>query len=95
MLAACRIVWTIDDDRTFGFGYGYGTLPGHPECGEESFVIRRDGTGVGFEVDAFSRPRQAVARLGGPITRALQVRTLRAYLTGMQRWVAGSGSAAR
>jgi uncharacterized protein (UPF0548 family) len=86
MRAACRIVWTVDDDDAFGFGYG--TLPGHPECGEESFVVRRRADeSIVFEVNAISRPRHPLARLGGPITRALQVRAARRYLTGMQRWI--------
>jgi uncharacterized protein (UPF0548 family) len=42
--AACRIVRVVDTDDEFGFAYG--SLPHHPEVGEESFVARRqpDGT---------------------------------------------------
>src|SRR5262245_25423752 len=29
----CRVVWVADEPRRAGFGYG--TLPGHPERGEE------------------------------------------------------------
>ena len=85
MLAACRIVWTVDEPDTFGFGYG--TLPGHPESGEECFVVRRHGGGrVTFEVTAISRARHPIAKLGGPITRALQARTA-GYIRGVQEWV--------
>src|SRR5690606_5612943 len=38
--APCRIVWTREEDRCAGWAYG--TLPGHPESGEESFVVHRD-----------------------------------------------------
>lgn len=34
-----RVVAVVDEsDR---YGYAYGTLPGHPECGEELFLIER------------------------------------------------------
>ncbi len=81
MLAACRIVWTVDEPDAFGFGYG--TLPGHPECGEEAFVVRRRGDSVAFEVDAISRGRHPLAKLGGPVTRFLQAQTARGYLRGL------------
>ncbi|MBV8305138.1 MAG: DUF1990 family protein [Acidimicrobiia bacterium] len=45
---------------------------------------RRDGR-VSFEVTAFSRPRDPLARLGSPVTRWLQVRTNRAYLDAIRR----------
>lgn len=35
--APCRVVYTVTESRRRGFAYG--TLPGHPECGEEAFVI--------------------------------------------------------
>lgn len=67
----CRIVSIVDDPDEQGFSYG--TLPGHPESGEESFVLRRntDGT-VDMTVSAFSRPASRLARLGGPATTAAQ-----------------------
>src|ERR1700741_4437640 len=36
-LNASRVVYTIDETRRFGFAYG--TLPDHVECGEERFLI--------------------------------------------------------
>lgn len=67
----CRIVWLVDEPNRYG--YGFGTLPGHPEVGEEAFELVVDGQGqVWFEVRAFSRPGAWYARLGGPVTRALQ-----------------------
>jgi uncharacterized protein (UPF0548 family) len=82
----CRIVYVTDDDHSYGFAYG--TLPGHPERGEEAFhvVQHADGT-VTFEVVAFSRPADPLARLGSPITRLLQTRITRGYLTGVRSFV--------
>lgn len=38
--APCRVVFVIDEaDRR---GFAYGTLPGHPETGEELFAVRYD-----------------------------------------------------
>ncbi|MGH1551574.1 DUF1990 domain-containing protein [Streptomyces sp. L7] len=59
--------------NTAGSGWAYGTLPGHPECGEEAFVVDRTGDGtVWLTVSAFSRGAKWYARLGGPATRGLQ-----------------------
>ena len=61
--APCRVVWTLEEPRRAGWAYG--TLPGHPECGEESFVVDRTGDGtVWLTITAFSRPAQVV-RAGG------------------------------
>jgi uncharacterized protein (UPF0548 family) len=88
MLFACRVVWTVDTADEFGFAYG--TLPGHPESGEESFVIRRDGDAVRFDVDAIARPLHPLAKLGGPVARWMQVQTSRRYLKAMQAYVAAA-----
>jgi uncharacterized protein (UPF0548 family) len=86
VIAPCRVVDVIDEPDRYGFAYG--TLPGHPERGEEAFVIERsaDGT-VLFRVRAFSRPADRIARLGAPVTRAIQLRALRAYLAAMRAYV--------
>ncbi|GGQ88576.1 DUF1990 domain-containing protein [Streptomyces asoensis] len=69
--APCRVVWTVDEHRRAGWAYG--TLPGHPECGEESFVVDRTGDGtVWLTVSAFSRAAKWYAKMGGPATRGLQ-----------------------
>ncbi|KQX50635.1 MULTISPECIES: DUF1990 domain-containing protein [unclassified Streptomyces] len=67
----CSVIWTAYEERRTGFAYG--TLTGHPECGEESFVIdlEADGT-VRFTVTAFSRPAAWYTRLGGPVIPVLQ-----------------------
>jgi uncharacterized protein (UPF0548 family) len=77
--APCRVVYVVDEaDRK---GFAYGTLPGHPECGEESFIVSIDDEGaVQFDVTAFSRPARWFARLGGPVTRLIQRRVTWRYL---------------
>jgi uncharacterized protein (UPF0548 family) len=68
-----------------GFTYAYGTLPHHPERGEERFSVRADDTGaVHFDIVVFWRPHFWLARLGGPITRHLQAQATRRYLATMQ-----------
>lgn len=73
---ACRIVYTIDEPRRFGFAYG--TLPGHAETGEELFLIEWDAEDrIWYRVRAFSRPRLWLARLAAPVARAHQRKFIR------------------
>ncbi|MEE1940332.1 DUF1990 domain-containing protein [Streptomyces sp. TRM 70361] len=69
--APCRVVWSEHGGRRAGFGYG--TLAGHPQSGEEAFVVERadDGT-VWLEVRAFSRPGVWWTRAAGPLVPPLQ-----------------------
>lgn len=83
VIATARVVHVVDDEDCVGFAYG--TLPAHPEEGEEIFLVRRAGGRVSFEVEAFSRPRDPLARLGAPVTRWLQVRTNKNYLDALHR----------
>ncbi|WP_250304945.1 DUF1990 domain-containing protein [Streptomyces sp. NBC_01387] len=69
--APCRVVWTAQEPRRVGFAYG--TLPGHPECGEEAFVVeRRDDGVVWLTVSAFSRPDAWWARAAGSLVPVFQ-----------------------
>ena len=62
-------------------GFAYGTLPGHPESGEEAFVIERhDDDTVSFTITAFSRHATRLARVAGPLGRAAQRRITARYL---------------
>ncbi|MBO3750091.1 DUF1990 domain-containing protein [Streptosporangiaceae bacterium NEAU-GS5] len=71
MTVPCRVVYVVDTDDRQGFAYG--TLPGHPERGEEAFVVRMTGDGdVLLHIRAFSRPATLMARAGGPLTRLTQ-----------------------
>ena len=83
VVAPCRIVWVEDEPNRFGFAYG--TLQGHPERGEESFVVRRDNAGVTFSIDAASRPAALLSRVGAPVARLIQKRVTNNYLTSLQR----------
>ena len=82
--APCRIVYVIDDPGRRGFAYG--TLPGHPERGEEAFIIRQhqDAT-VPLTITAFSRPASLLAKAAGPFGRAIQRRITSRYLRAIQR----------
>jgi uncharacterized protein (UPF0548 family) len=77
--APCRVVYTVTESRRCGFGYG--TLPGHPERGEEAFVVeyREDGS-VAVSVTAFSRPASLAARAAGPAGRLAQHLVTTRYL---------------
>ncbi|MET9535063.1 DUF1990 domain-containing protein [Streptomyces sp. NPDC006649] len=69
--APCRVAWTVQNARQVGFGYG--TLPGHPECGEEAFVVERLADGAAWlTVSAFSRPDAWWTRAAGPLVPAFQ-----------------------
>ncbi len=53
--APVRVVYVIDEPARRGFAYG--TLEGHPESGEEAFVVDRTEDGsVWITITAFSRP---------------------------------------
>jgi uncharacterized protein (UPF0548 family) len=89
VLIPCRVVYRTDETGRFGFAYG--TLPGHPERGEEAFHVTLDTEGtVSFEVAAFSRPADLVTRLGGPLSRAAQAIATRRYLDGVNTYVSGA-----
>jgi uncharacterized protein (UPF0548 family) len=87
-LAACRIVTVVREAGRFGFAYG--TVVGHPEQGEEAFVVERVGDTVRFRITAFSRPADPLARAGSPVTRYIQRRVTRGYLDGLRAYVADS-----
>jgi uncharacterized protein (UPF0548 family) len=77
--APCRVVYLINEPGKRGFAYG--TLPGHPERGEEAFLIEQhhDGT-VSFIITAFSRPATPLARAVGPAGRVIQRHLTARYL---------------
>ena len=75
----CRVVTVIDEPRRRGFAYG--TLPGHPERGEEAFLLEQQDDGsVDFTITAFSRPATRLARLGGPVSTGVQSLMTTRYL---------------
>ncbi|MGL5824767.1 MAG: DUF1990 family protein [Nocardioides sp.] len=77
--APVRVVYVVDEPRRKGFAYG--TLPGHPESGEEAFVVERHDDGrVTITITAFSRPASRLARLAGPVGHGLQRWVTHRYL---------------
>src|SRR3712207_9182458 len=60
----CRVVWarTAGDER----GFAYGTLPGHPESGEEAFLVRLEPGG-----SVVVRQRRQTDGVGGHRQRAV------------------------
>lgn len=76
-LNACRIVYVVDEQEPVRrFGFAYGTLPDHAETGEERFLVEWDRASgeVRYDILAFSRPHQLLARLGHPYMRRVQKR---------------------
>jgi uncharacterized protein (UPF0548 family) len=87
--APAEVVWVADERDRYGFAYG--TLPGHPEIGEEAFVVTREAEdAVWFEIRAFSRPGTWYARLGGPIARWVQSRVTDRYVAAVEGAVAAA-----
>lgn len=84
--APCRVVWAVDEPHRQGFGYT--TLPGHPEIGEEAFVVLRDAADeVWLCIAAFARPGRWYTRLGSPGLPVAQRVAVRAYAAAVTRAV--------
>jgi len=82
--APCRIIYVVDEPRMKGFAYG--TLPGHPESGEESFILRCDeNERVTFAITAFSRPASILTKVAWPLGRKIQSRLTGRYLSTLAR----------
>jgi uncharacterized protein (UPF0548 family) len=95
MVFPTRVVYVLtsaihrDGRQIEQYGFGYGTLPDHPERGEERFLVewdRRDDS-VWYDLTAFSRPGHWLARVGYPYTRYEQARFRRLSCAAMQRAV--------
>lgn len=79
-----RVVYIVDEPKRKGFAYG--TLPGHPEDGEEAFVVsqRLDGS-VWLTVRAFSRPSSRWWWAVYPALRVAREIFTRRYLRALAR----------
>ena len=84
LAAPCRIVGVIDGPRRWGFAYG--TLPGHPENGEEAFVVSISPDQV-VRFDHQLSTRRTTRRLVGPIGRAIQRGGTVGYGRALKRFV--------
>ena len=87
----CRVVYVVDEPTTAGFAYG--TLPGHPERGEEAFLIQRDTSGdVDLTVTAFSRPATALLEIVAPASRLVRAAITERYVHALRREASGQAS---
>jgi uncharacterized protein (UPF0548 family) len=88
VVAPCEVVYVVDEPDARGFGYG--TLPGHPESGEEAFTVsRRPDGAVVLDVAAFSRPATALTRRAGSLAHVAQDWATGRYIAAMRRIAAG------
>jgi uncharacterized protein (UPF0548 family) len=80
----CRVLDVVHEERRRGFSYG--TLPGHPEAGEERFLLEHleDGR-ILLTITAYSRLASRLAQMGGPLSRAAQRLMTRRYLRTLDR----------
>jgi uncharacterized protein (UPF0548 family) len=90
IVAPCRVVSVVEEADRFGFVYG--TLPGHPERGEEAFVVERRNEGTFFVITAFSRPAGALPWVVAPVGRAMQLAITRRCLGALTRFVRCAGN---
>jgi uncharacterized protein (UPF0548 family) len=87
MLFPARVVYRIEEVNRFGFAYG--TLPEHPERGEERFLIEwnQSDNSIWYDLLAISRPGHWLARLGYPYARYEQAKFRRLSGLAMQKAV--------
>jgi len=75
----CRVKEVYEQPNRLGFSYL--TLPGHPECGMEQFLVELASDGsVRATVTAVSRPGTLLVALGGPVSRLVQRGMVDRYL---------------
>jgi uncharacterized protein (UPF0548 family) len=80
----CRVVYAVNEEQRVGFAYG--TLPGHPESGEEAFVVElTPDEQVHLHITAFSKPARLYSRLGGPASRGMQSVMTNRYINALRR----------
>ncbi|WP_245979784.1 DUF1990 family protein [Gryllotalpicola protaetiae] len=77
--APVRVVYVIDDPKRVGFAYG--TLQGHPQSGEEAFILEhRDDDSVWLTVRSFSRASSFGWRLLTPVASSVRKDITAKYL---------------
>ncbi len=84
LVVPCRVIWVSE------VGFGYVTLPGHPETGEEAFRVTLErgagGPEVRFLVVGYSRPA-GLSKLATTLTHLAARRTVHRYLAAMTRLI--------
>lgn len=91
--APCEVVW-VHPPQPGGApqsaGVGYGTLPGHPERGEEAFEVEIDAQDrVSLTITAFSRHANWFYTAGGALARRAQSLITSRYIEGARQLAAG------
>lgn len=77
--APVRVVYL--DQEADHCAFAYGTLPRHPEIGEEAFALDRAADGhILFTITAFSRPGTLATRVAGPLGALVQSAVTWRYL---------------
>ena len=92
-LNACRVVYGVGDRQSgSSFGFAYGTLTNHAELGEEIFevILAPESGEVVYRIQAVSKPRATLARIGYPFARYFQERFRRDSISALRRAVAES-----
>jgi uncharacterized protein (UPF0548 family) len=79
------VVWAEETPEFVGFGYG--SLPGHPERGEAAFLLEAIGDRTRFTVRSFSVPGTFAGRLAAPVARRIQSKATDRWLTAMDEAV--------
>jgi uncharacterized protein (UPF0548 family) len=91
LMMPARVVYAVDqsDGSMSRHGFAYGTLPGHPERGEERFLVEwnRQTDEVHYDLLAVSQPSSWFARMGYWYARVEQARFRRLSGAAMQRAV--------
>ena len=86
VLNACRVVYVVEEEEPVRrFAFAYGTLPEHAESGEERFQVELlEDDSVWYDILAFSRPNQLLARLAYPYVRRKQKQFARESMLAMK-----------
>lgn len=82
----CRVVWVVEGPSRSGFGYG--TLAGHVESGEEGFLVELRGDEVYAVIRAYSVPAHWLTRAVSPVLPRLQRVAALGYVRALRRAVA-------
>jgi uncharacterized protein (UPF0548 family) len=78
----CQVVWAEATPERAGFGYG--SMPGHPERGEAAFLLEAANGRTRFTMRSFSEPGTFAARVGAPVARFLQARATGRFADAMR-----------
>ena len=86
LVAVNRVVWLVDEPDRWGFAYA--TLPGHPERGQESFVVRRlPNDEAEVTITGVAHASVPLGRFIGPLVRPVQSRMAERYLDAIGAFV--------